>query len=951
MLSLIKKRLGVAVGVLLLSILLQLPLASSTLAATDISSLTLDKQTLSLYYYRAVKVCLDQATVATDYRKTDENVTKGHWIIKSGNFSGYYAADQLPAIGTDGGSACDDNETQLFRNAFALWGIEPLDIVCGNRTSSTDDAFIREDGSNCYSGTGNFKLSTAYGNVSALSQELLSRMLDQVYGGTAPSLTPQMRYIYYLETFLKGCLASGQTGLHTPRDGGTESNELAVGVYDQATTAVVTMYGRVDPFKLDRAIKVWPNGDGMTCKELANQISPDSALASAFAVYAKANPDEVDGYLDPNTGIDNETESQASTCLVEGVGWIVCPVTEFLASITDSAYSLVSELLEFNGFTVGGDENSSLKSSWDTMQSIANIFFVIAFMIIIFSQVTSVGVSNYGIKKLLPKLFAAAILVNTSYWICALAVDLSNLSGSAMKSLFDGFNVIQPPDISGADTSGWLGITGPILAGTLAVGAAMYIGLAALLPALLAAVLSIITAALVLVLRQALLVLLIVISPLAFVALLLPNTEGWFKKWRQLFVTLLLMYPIIGLLFGASGLASSIVMNSASSDDVMIKVAIQIMGALIAVLPLAITPIILKTSGSLLGRFGAMINNPNKGPFDRARKGAERIRKDQEGKRAARAAAGGLVFGRGKYTRAAKREAISEGIQREKNRATSTYVAEQVRNNSEFRNRVAGGSSGRFLRADEDAMQRALDNAQFTIDKVEAEEVQAARVNYTREGMDALRANDELSTNGASLTRAQRIALRDMVVEGGDARSIEGLWNDSANMDQMERNALGEALKKNKPTGIGVGAIAGMAAGNNTNSFRQELANGLVAGRYDPTGSAKSDNSELDMLLEVQSDPVVMRRAAKTAEYYSIPEAERTRPDGTRLEIDDVADSVADVRVNASRDRLRRDTIIAHDDPRFNAGKARRSLEGIFNELGGRLPDDASTRSTRPDRS
>ncbi|MCW5155920.1 hypothetical protein B7L08_037600, partial [Burkholderia cenocepacia] len=84
-------------------------------------------------------------------------------------------------------------------------------------------------------------------------------------------------------------------------------------------------------------------------------------------------------------------------------------------------------------------------------------------------------------------------------------------------------------------------------------------------------------------------------------------------------------YPIIAVIFGASAMASTIVMNSAQDVNGDGKVAIQLMGALITVLPLAITPIIMKFGGGVLGRFGGMINNPNKGPFDAMRKRTDKF--------------------------------------------------------------------------------------------------------------------------------------------------------------------------------------------------------------------------------------------------------------------------------------------------------------------------------------
>lgn len=61
------------------------------------------------------------------------------------------------------------------------------------------------------------------------------------------------------------------------------------------------------------------------------------------------------------------------------------------------------------------------------MQSIANAAFIVAFLIVIYSQLTSVGISNYGIKKLVPRVVIAAIFVNLSFVICALMIDLSNI--------------------------------------------------------------------------------------------------------------------------------------------------------------------------------------------------------------------------------------------------------------------------------------------------------------------------------------------------------------------------------------------------------------------------------------------------------------------------------------------------------------------------------------------
>lgn len=264
---------------------------------------------------------------------------------------------------------------------------------------------------------------------------------------------------------------------------------------------------------------------------------------------------------DPNNPKEDKT-----TCALPGIGWILCPVLETMAKVADGIYAFLAEFLRVPPVT--NDTGSDLFKIWSTMRNFANIIFVIVFLLIIFSQVTSIGISNYGIKRMLPRLVVGAILVNLSFWICAIAVDLSNIGGSSMKALFDsigtGFSLPQTEGFfagfDGSDSGSWQRVVGTLLAGGLGA-VALYIGFAALLPILLAVVVTVAATLLALIIRQAAIVILIVISPLAFVAFLLPNTQPLFARWRRLFITMLVLYPIISMLFGAGALAGKIIAN------------------------------------------------------------------------------------------------------------------------------------------------------------------------------------------------------------------------------------------------------------------------------------------------------------------------------------------------------------------------------------------------------
>jgi hypothetical protein len=489
---------------------------------------------------------------------------------------------------------------------------------------------------------------------------------------------------------------------------------------------------------------------------VTNAQSPPAAFSNPIVILAADTPP----VTTPNAG-----EEVVSTCRIEAIGWIICPVVKEMAKVVDGAYLFVSSLLEVQPLvSTGAEANVAIYNAWTVMRNFANIAFVIAFMLIIFSQLTSVGLNNYGIKKMLPRLIIAAILVNASFWICAVAVDISNILGASLRELFKGIPTeatgnglsISTGGPNSSTGNGWEGIAGLVLVSTGVAVGVLYATLSALLPALLAAIIAIVTVFLVLTLRQALIILLIVISPLAFVAYLLPNTESLFKKWLGLFKTLLLMYPIIAMLFGASALASAVVMQSVSEDNPY-RVAIQIMGALISIIPLALTPIVMKTAGGVLNRFGGMVNNPNKGPVDGLRKRADAFkgrrqaiantrringtnmlsatsdRYSQSGnrfKRGAGKAIGGAAFlatpGSKLNSKIAKSNISTELKNENANKAlTETrqkYVADRVRDDPEFARTIAG-PTGNVARIDaaavtalKNAIAEEIANAQKSVD-------------------------------------------------------------------------------------------------------------------------------------------------------------------------------------------------------------------------------------------
>jgi len=359
-------------------------------------------------------------------------------------------------------------------------------------------------------------------------------------------------------------------------------------------------------------------------------LDPPTAKTAEYAEYnysgtkVFSNPQEKKTITITPAGESNQTES---SCSIGGIGWIICPVTIFLAEGMDNIFTFLTQFLEVQPSLLG-DPTSPLYVTWNIMRTIANVAFIIVFLIIIYSQLTSIGVSNYGLKKLLPRLIVSAILVNLSFIITALAVDISNVLGYSLQDIFiqirqstfsmtdDTYNSWSTSTNVWSSVAAFVLSSGAIVGGGLAVigasagaGGALYL----LLPILVGLILTVLFVLLLLAARQAIIVVLIMIAPLAFVAYLLPNTEKWFGKWRDLFMTMLVFFPAFSLVFGGSQLAGGIIVQNATNIFGII------FGLAVQVAPLVITPLLLKLSGGLLGRIAGLINDPRKGLMDRTK--------------------------------------------------------------------------------------------------------------------------------------------------------------------------------------------------------------------------------------------------------------------------------------------------------------------------------------------
>ena len=551
------------------------------------------------------------------------------------------AAGILIDASDDGSLNCNNDDKGWVKKAFKLLGFnnDPIKALCTlgwfRYDSTKPMPGTYED---CLNGKGD-KFSNAYNAVvngtsttviTTTASAFTSRLFES--RGLSMNLSSANKYLLYraiLETEGKSCGAKPlikRSEANSSQEAKIADNKHVVVKIVEGEGAAATAPEWIYEFASDRdegwtvpvasyieSYNIYeksagfksPAGDNKnTCANIKDAVNEYAAgyLAEVMA-GTKVISDDAE-VIDATCVVETDCGETTSSCAVEGIGWLVCPALSFMGDILETAFQgLADNFLAVKSQLFETDSGTFV--AWGIFRNFANVAFVIVFLIIIFSQLSGVGITNYGVKKMLPRLVIAALLVNLSYFVCQLAVDLSNVLGYGIKSILDNVATLTEVKTSSDASADGRGIA-VIVAAVIAAGAAAYFSLGILIPILLGAVVSILMVVLMLIARQAIVVLLVVLSPLAFVAFLLPNTESLFTKWRKAFMAMLLLFPIISVVFGISNLASQILLKAAegtSNYEIMQIVAIGV-----AALPFFIVPTLLKGSLDGIGGVGAKLN-------------------------------------------------------------------------------------------------------------------------------------------------------------------------------------------------------------------------------------------------------------------------------------------------------------------------------------------------------
>ncbi len=569
------------------------------------------------------------------YIDLPSNVAYSYWLE-------YKLTGNKPTVDM-GKFRCSQGNGQLAHNdtlSTYNMGFTQKQLICGDGNSGMyeakvdgyycEDLYDEDKGSGWSGDQTKVKLSS-----SGWKNFLYDLAREKTFGGNTPpggyvdKFTYLETYYIYQDAFFVACAAK------TPRSEGI----YKIKTWDSTTKSFKEAYysAAADGLDPDTAFYLW-SGKKMTCREIENAMN-NGLSGKAYQDYMEreaADPTtpDPDPYA-PGSSTPDPAESEP-TCMSKAgtsLGWILCPVLEDgvqavegerdsngnAVNGNDGIYSAIKNMLAIDKDLISSEDSDGTIKAWRVFLGIANMGLIVLVIIIIFSQLTGVGIDNYGIKKILPRLIVTILLIELSYIICQLAVDLSNIVGHSASKLLDGVSQYVKANNTGAYVEYGLaavfsGIFGGVaIAGTVAptvlsvIALGMPMGIIVCVLALIPVIVAVILFFVMLGLRQVLAIACVVLSPLAFLCYALPNTKSVFSKWLNLFKGVLVVFPICSLLYGIGQIIKTVVLVTSSGAEA--HWWIMIVAVMCPFLPFLLAPALIKGSFAALGNLSSKLQN------------------------------------------------------------------------------------------------------------------------------------------------------------------------------------------------------------------------------------------------------------------------------------------------------------------------------------------------------
>jgi hypothetical protein len=319
-----------------------------------------------------------------------------------------------------------------------------------------------------------------------------------------------------------------------------------------------------------------------------------------------------------STGGSDSSSAPSLSCHAgfNPLNWLLCGIINGLVGIIGDVDNLITGLL-----VVGNNNGSAVPSqifcsnqtcndyysAWSSFRDIALGLLVVIGIIIVSAEALGVeALDAYSVRKILPRLVMAVILITLSWQLMEFFVEFTNALGFGIRYLiYQPFTNLQGATIRLEGGGG--------VAVDLATGAAITaMGIIGLLSFVATAALAVFVAFLVLIIRQLVIIMLIILAPIAILAYILPNTQNIFKIWWDSFARALLMFPLIAGFIAAGRVFSAVAVAGGNTSAVNNLVAFAAYFA-----PYFLIPATFKFAGGAVRQIGGFVNDRHRGSFDR----------------------------------------------------------------------------------------------------------------------------------------------------------------------------------------------------------------------------------------------------------------------------------------------------------------------------------------------
>lgn len=569
---------------------------------------SVENQVLSYLYVNAIAKCYKESGTKDGYNYQNEEITSDSHA-QDWEFFGGEGTYPGPIIDTDDRNGKTDCGDLDLATAFGLWGIDdPATALCNTGWRRADGP-TTQPVNDCIAGSGDFARSdrgdATKKFITYVNTVYYQTGSDQVR--TINQLTEAQQYYLYSESFRQGCSASESAENNSLSDSEISSSPNLFRLKEVEGTDIVTTTYKGDSRNQNVTYRTESNSwkrHEHTCAWLVDQANK---YVAAWKAYVN-DPNRADS----TTGSTGTSSSQdIDPCNATGnvLSWVVCPVIDMINAAVKGMEKVIFDRLEVDVtpiFNTKTDTGNAYYTAWNSFRVFAVILIIVAGLAMIISQAMGLDIFDaYTVKKVLPRLLVAAIMISLSWYIMRFFVVLTNDLGLAVRSLiyfpFKGIG-------DGAITSGT-----SLLAIITTVGMFAFLQIGGVLSLVATAGLAILIAFLVVVIREIVITMLIITAPIAIACYILPNTEKVYKLWWDSFSKGLMMFPIIAAFIAVGHVFSSVANSMPGTVN-------KIVGIIAYFLPYFALPFTFRLAGGALATIGGLTNDRSRGAFDRLKK-------------------------------------------------------------------------------------------------------------------------------------------------------------------------------------------------------------------------------------------------------------------------------------------------------------------------------------------